>query len=648
MNYLTIDLETRSDIDISVSGVYKYAESPNFDILLMSASVDGGKIITYDLACGDIIPIEIVNALFDEKVIKKAFNANFERICLSVYVRRNYPHILENQTESYFSPNSWQCDMIQARYLGFPSSLDDVGKILKIKQQKMEQGKALIKYFCMPNKNGTFNSPDSDSDKWEQFKAYNKRDVEAEIEIQKRLAPVPVPNFVWEEYWLSERINDRGILIDIDFAEQAINISDSEKSRLLAEMKSLTGLSNQNSVVQMKNWLKEKGIICNSLDKTAVSELIKKVPDDVKNVLLLRQQISKSSVKKYEAMLNSVCNDNRARGMFSFYGASRTGRFSGKIIQLQNLPQNHLSDLETPKNLIKSGDLDSLKEKYNNISDVLSQLIRTSFIPQKDNKFIVADFSAIEARVIAWLADEKWRMNAFANGEDIYCTSASRIYGVPVEKNGRNAELRQKGKIAELACAYGGSVGAMKNMGGADLKLSDDELQKLVDQWRTASPNIVKLWHNVDNAAKYAIKNRKKMCTNGITFSYEGSILFIQLPSGRCLAYAKPKISTNRFGGECISYMGIDSNKNWSDIETYGAKLVENIVQGIARDILLYAMKNLKDYRIVAHVHDEVIIEADKNISVAEVCDIMSKAPEWVDGLLLRADGYECDFYMKA
>lgn len=412
-------------------------------------------------------------------------------------------------------------------------------------------------------------------------------------------------------------------------------------------MKSLTGISNPNSVVQMKSWLKEKGIICDSLDKTSVSALIKTVPDDVKNVLLLRQQLSKSSVKKYEAMLNSVCDDNRARGMFSFYGASRTGRFSGKLIQLQNLPQNHLSDLTTPKNLLKSGSLDSLREEYDNISDVLSQLIRTSFIPQKDNKFIVADFSAIEARVIAWLANEKWRMNAFANGEDIYCTSASRIYGVSVEKNGRNAELRQKGKIAELACAYGGSVGAMKNMGGADLKLSNDELQKLVDQWRAASPNIVKLWRDVDNAAKYAIKNRKKACTHEITFSYEGSILFIQLPSGRRLAYAKPEISTNRFGGECMVYMGVDSNKNWSVIETYGAKFVENIVQGIARDILLYAMNNLKDYRIVAHVHDEVIIEADKNISVAEICDIMSKAPEWADGLLLRADGYECDFYMK-
>lgn len=648
MNYLTIDLETRSDIDITVSGVYKYAESPYFDILLISVSVDGGKVITYDLTCGDIISVEIIEALFDENIIKKAFNASFERICLSVYVRRNYPNVLENHTGSYFSSKGWQCDMIHVRYLGFPSSLDGVGRVLKIKQQKLEQGKALIKYFCMPDKNGNFNSPDNDSDKWKQFKEYNKRDVEAEIEIQTRLAPVPVPDFVWKEYWLSEQINDRGILVDTDFAGQAINISNSEKSRLLAEMKSLTGLSNPNSVVQMKSWLKEKGIICDSLDKEAVSALIKTVSDDVKNVLLLRQQLSKSSVKKYEAMLNSVCSDNRAKGMFSFYGASRTGRFSGKLIQLQNLPQNHLSDLKTPKNLIKSGNFDSLREEYDNISDVLSQLIRTSFIPQKDNKFIVADFSAIEARVIAWLANEKWRMNAFASGEDIYCTSASRIYGVPVEKNGRNAALRQKGKIAELACAYGGSVGAMKNMGGADLKLSDDELQKLVDQWRAASPNIVKLWRDVDNAAKYAIKNRKKACTHEITFSYEGSILFVQLPSGRRLAYAKPEISTNRFSGECIVYMGVDSNKNWSVIETYGAKLVENIVQGIARDILLYAMNNLKDYRIVAHVHDEVIIEADKNISVDEICDIMSKAPEWADGLLLRADGYECDFYMKA
>ncbi|MGN0605957.1 MAG: DNA polymerase [Oscillospiraceae bacterium] len=649
MKVLTIDIETRSDVDITKSGLYKYAESPDFDILLISVSTDGGDVITYDIASGDKLPKNIIEAFTDNRVVKRAFNVNFERVCLSVYIRRNYPDMLEDSVGNYLSPDYWQCDMVHARYLGMPSSLEQLGEILHIEQKKLDSGKSLIKYFCTPNKDGTFNKPSDVPDKWIEFKKYNKRDVEAELEIQKKLAPEPVPDAVWEEFYLDQKIiNDRGILVDIEYVEKAIELSSDEKKNLLEKMKLLTGLSNPNSVVQLKTWLKENGIDTESLDKKTVEELISKVPDNIKEVLKLRQKISKSSVKKYEAMINSVCSDNRARGMFSFYGASRTGRFSGLLIQLQNLPQNHLSELVTPKELIRAGKYENLRKEYDDVTDVLSQLIRTSFIPQKDKKFIVADFSAIEARVIAWLANEKWRIQAFANGEDIYCASASKMFDVPVEKNGVNGHLRQKGKIAELACGYGGSIGAMKNMGGTELKLSDDELQKLVDDWRAASPNIVKLWNDVGNTAMYTIKNKCKVCDHGLEFSLEGSILFITLPSGRRLSYCKPEISTNRFGGECIVYMGVDSNKNWSVIETYGAKLVENIVQGIARDILLYAMKNLSKYDIVAHVHDEVIIEDDKDTAVSDICEIMSKTPDWAKGLLLRADGYECDFYMKA
>lgn len=648
MKSLTIDIETRSSVDITSCGLYKYAESPDFDILLMSVSIDGGKVETYDLACGDKLPDEIIQAFSDKSVAKKAFNVNFERVCISVYIQKNYPGILADTTGSYLSPKGWYCDMVHARYLGMPSSLEQLGEVLNISQKKLDSGKNLIRHFCMPNKDGTFNNPSDFPDQWSGFKKYNKRDVEAEIAIQQKLSPAPVPDTVWKEFFLDQEINDRGILVDREYVEKAIELCTDEKKQLLAKMKFLTGLSNPNSVAQMKMWLKEKGIIVESLDKKAVNELLPTVPDDIKEVLQLRQQLSKSSVKKYEAMIKSACSDNRARGMFSFYGASRTGRFSGRLIQLQNLPQNHLPELKTPKELIRAGKFDELRSQYNDVTDTLSQLIRTAFIPKSGNKFIVADFSAIEARVIAWLAGEQWRMDAFANGEDIYCTSATHIYGVKVEKNGENAELRQKGKIAELACAYGGSVGAMKNMGGSELKLSDDELQKLVNDWRAASPNIVKLWYDVGKTAMYAIENKCKVNDHGLTFSLEGSIFFITLPSGRRLSYCKPTISKNRFGSECIVYMGIDSNKKWSAIETYGAKLVENIVQGIARDILLYAMQNLSDYRIVAHVHDEVIIEADKVTTVSEICNIMGRTPGWANGLLLRADGYECDFYMKS
>ena len=643
MKEITIDIETRSDVDITSSGVYPYAESSQFDILLISVSVDHGQVMTYDLASGEDIPENIVYALMDESIIKRAFNVNFERVCLSVYLRRNYEGAIEDKVGNYLSPISWQCDMIHARTLGLPSSLEAVGKVLGIKNEKLDSGKALIKYFCTPDKNGSFHTPNSNLEKWEKFKEYNKRDVVAEMEIQDRLSEIPVPDSIWKEFYLDQSINDRGILIDTKFAKSAIALNTEEKNNLIVQMKQLTGLDNPNSPTQMKKWLSDKEIKVDSIDKKTVEQLIPAVSDEVKEVLKLHSMLSKSSVKKYEKMMDSICPDNRARGMFSFYGAGRTGRFSGRLIQLQNLPQNHLSDLEVPKELIKNGNFEKLRQKYNNISDVLSQLIRTAFIPAKGRKFIVADFSAIEARVIAWLADEKWRMDAFAKGEDIYCTSASRIYGVRVEKHGENAELRQKGKVAELACAYGGSVGAMKRMGGSDLELTDGELQTLVDDWRKASPNIVNLWNEVDTAAAEAINNNCETCTHGLTFCRDEDLLFITLPSGRRLAYCTPIVTKDR-----IKFAGVDSMKKWAVIETYGAKLVENIVQGIARDILLYAMENLRDYNIVAHVHDEVIIEVEHDVAVEDICGIMGKTPEWAEGLLLRADGYECDFYMKA
>lgn len=648
MKKLTIDIETRSSIDITLSGLYKYAESSDFDILLFSVSIDDGDVVTYDLASGEQLPDEIIRAMTDTAIAKRAFHVNFERVCISVYLRRNYPDLLENRIGSYLPPEGWYCDMVQVRYFGLPSSLKEVGNVLGIDRMKLDSGKNLIKYFCTPNKDGTFHAPSDAPDQWEEFKAYNKRDVEAEMEIQDELDTETVPDFIWKEFFLDQAINDRGILIDKEFAEKAIILNADEKSKILSEMKALTELGNPNSVAQMKEWLKQKDIIVSSLDKKSVEKLMPTVPDDVKEVLKLRQKLSKSSVKKYEAMIHAACADHRARGMFSFYGASRTGRFSGRLIQLQNLPQNHFNDLEASKRLIKAGAYDQLREAHEDVTDVLSQLIRTALIPPEGKKYIVADFSAIEARVIAWLAGEQWRIDAFANGEDIYCTSASRIFGVKVEKNGEHAELRQKGKVAELACAYGDSVGAMKNMGGSDLKLTDEELKKLVEDWRKASPNIVHLWHEVGSMAVKAIKQQCEVYAHGLTISKEESHLFITLPSGRKLSYCTPVVKKDDFGRDRIFYAGVDSSKKWAVMDTYGAKLVENIVQGIARDILLYAMQNLSDYRIVAHVHDEIIIEAEKNVSVESICKIMSQTPEWAEGLLLRADGYECDFYMKS
>lgn len=792
----TIDIETRSDKDISKCGVYAYTDTPYFEILLFAYSVDGQPVQVVDMANDEEIPENILAALADENVVKRAFNCNFERICLSKYLRENNPQyfqsysISEDTVGDYLSPENWHCSMIHARTLGLPSSLAEVGKVLGIEQQKMTEGKALIKFFCTPYDTigsvPQFHNPKDYPEKWEIFKAYNKRDVEAELEIDRKLSRFPVPDFIWQEFYLDQEINDRGILVDMQLADKTINLDAEAKSKLTAEMQMLTGVENPNSVYQLLDWLETQGYKSDSLGKAQVQELIKTAKEPVKSVLQMRLQLSKSSVKKYQAMEAAKCKDNRVRGMFSFYGASRTGRFCSKVIQIQNLPQNHLPDLTEARELVKYGSFEDIQMLYDDVPDTLSQLIRTAFIPRQGMKFIVADFSAIEARVIAWLADEEWRMNAFANGEDIYCASASKMFGVPVVKHGINGHLRQKGKVAELACiaegqlvltnhglipiekisvwdkvwdgikwishegvicrgerrvitydgltatpdhlvwidgritpvpfgiaavsgsqlvktgdgvktqpyswtdhvfkceeisadsiivkgtsrvydlknagrnhrftvsgklvhncGYGGSVGAMKAMGADALGLSDTELKQIVTDWREASPHITELWWAVDRAVKKAIKEKTTTETHGLKMSYEAGFLFIKLPSGRRLAYAKPRIGENQFGGESVTYMGINAQKKWDRLESYGPKFVENCTQGIARDLLMYSMQTLSHCFIVAHVHDEMIIEAPKDMSLEEVCQQMAKTPKWAEGLILRADGYECEFYKK-
>lgn len=963
---LTIDIETKSDKDITKCGVYAYADSPYFDILLFAYSVDGQPVQVVDTASGEKIPENILAALADEKIIKRAFNVNFERVCLSRYLQKNYPQyfqsysIDEDTVGNYLNPEGWQCTMIHSRTLGLPSSLAEVGTVLGIEQQKMTEGKALIKFFCTPYdvSDGVpqFHNPSDYPEKWETFKAYNKRDVEAEMEIDRKLSRFPVPDFLWEEFYHDQEINDRGILVDMELADAAITLDEQSKAKLTSDMQRLTGVENPNSVYQLLDWLEKQGYKSDSLGKAQVQELIKTAKEPVKSVLEMRLQLSKSSVKKYTAMKTAVCSDNRVRGMFSFYGASRTGRYCSKIVQLQNLPQNHIPDLTEAREIVKYGYHDEIEMLYDDIPDTLSQLIRTAFIPGPGKKFIVADFSAIEARVIAWLAGEEWRIKAFENGEDIYCASASKMFGVPVVKHGENGHLRQKGKVAELACiaegqlvltnhglipiekvttndllwdgenwvhhegviykgerevityegltatpdhlvwvegqskpiqfgiaaacgthlvqtgngreairlgenhqcrktleqsyesllctngmyrlqinsvdasvkpdkwqikrlsamltakanssmvrqktdcceatlsesqrrrlfklwckrnkvqfficnccglvsyceirdsrqrngnrqnrrqwrlcsgkfevcnayaeqlkqtnycinairssilalclfncnqkavkwydqrrnysgcgrgsceqekvletnirkarlydirnagryhrftvsgklvhncGYGGSVGAMKAMGADSLGLSDAELKQIVTDWREASPHITDLWWSVDRAAKKAIKEKTTTDTHGLTFSYEAGFLFIELPSGRRLAYAKPRIGENQFGGESVTYMGINAQKKWDRLESYGPKFVENIVQGIARDLLMYSMRTLSHCFIVGHVHDEMIIEADRRMSVEAVCQQMAKTPEWAEGLILRADGYECEYYKK-
>lgn len=797
MRCINVDLETYSDIDLGKCGVYRYAQSLNFEILLFGYSVDGGEVQVVDIACGEKIPQNIIEALTNDKVTKWSFNCSFERICLSVWLQGNYPayfhsySINEDTVGDYLDPAAWKCSMIWAAYMGLPLSLAGTGAVLGLDEQKVKEGKDLIRYFCIPCKatkiNGgrTRNLPEHDIDKWNMFKFYNKRDVEVEMSIQARLKNYPVPDFVWDEYHLDQKINDRGIALDRKVVTNAIAFDAKSKAVLVEKMQKLTNLDNPNSVVQMKQWLADHGMAMDSLGKKVVAQAVKTAPQAIADVLILRQQLAKSSVKKYQAMQNAVCTDGRARGMFLFYGANRSGRWAGRLIQLQNLPQNHMPDLEQARSLVQCGDYDAMELLYDDIPDTLSQLIRTAFVPRDGMKFVVADFSAIEARVLSFLAGEKWKSKAFEEGEDIYCSTASKMFGVPVEKHGVNGHLRQKGKIAELACiaegelvltnqglvpiedvtknqllwdgenwvqhdgviykgerevieydglratadhfvwvegksqpvqfgiaatcgahllqtgngrqtirlgenniggktmeqgdessnkrmarlydirnagqhhrftvsgklvhncGYGGSTGALKAMGALDMGLAEEELQPLVDSWRSANPNIVRFWWDVDRCVKNTVQRHVPTETHGIRFIYQSGMLFIQLPSGRHLSYVKPRMGENRFGGEAVTYEGVGSTKKWERIESYGPKFVENIVQAISRDILAYAMRTLSHYFICGHVHDELIIECSMDVSLDSICEQMGRTPPWISELLLRADGYECSFYKK-
>lgn len=646
MKQISIDLETFSSANLVKCGVYKYVEAPDFTILLFGYSVDGGPVNVIDLACGERIPPDIIRALQDDSVIKWAFNAQFERICLSRFLGKT--------TGDYLDPSSWRCSMVWSAYMGLPLSLEGVGAVLGLEKQKLSEGKDLIRYFCVPcaptNSNGgrTRNLPHHNIEKWTLFKKYNVRDVEVEMQIQQKLSKFPVPDFVWDEYHLDQEINDRGICVDMDLAHAAIQLDARSRDELTAAMQEITDLDNPNSVQQMKDWLSENGVETDTLGKKAVAAIKQECDDDaVMEALSLRQQLAKSSVKKYTAMSSAACADNRCRGMFQFYGANRTGRFAGRLVQLQNLPQNHLPDLDQARALVRNADYDAVAMLYEDVPDTLSQLIRTAFVPRNGCKFIVSDFSAIEARVIAWYAGEAWRSEVFKNGGDIYCASASQMFGVPVEKHGVNGHLRQKGKVAELALGYGGSVGALKAMGALEMGLTEEELKPLVDAWRKANPCIVRFWWDVDAAVKECIQKKTATQTHGLHFTYQSGMMFITLPSGRRLCYVKPRMGENQFGGEAVTYEGIGATKKWERLESYGPKFVENIVQATARDILVYSMQTLRNCSIVAHVHDELIIEADPRMSLDAVCEQMGRVPAWADGLLLRADGYECSFYKK-
>lgn len=644
MKKLSIDIETFSDIDLIKCGVYKYADSPAFEILLFAYSVDDGEIHIVDLVSGEELPEEIAEAIKSDTVIKTAFNAQFERVCLSKHLG-----IL-------LDPSSWYCTAVQAAELSLPASLADVGAALGLERQKMTEGKELIKYFCVPCKptksNGsrTKNMPWDAPEKWTLFKEYCKRDVDVERQIAKKLDMYPISESEHRLYVLDQNINDRGVLVDLELARQAVKLNSIQTAVATEQAYTLTGLENPNSVAQLKAWLTENGVEIESLSKKAVSALVDETDGDIQEMLHLRLLMSKTSVKKYEAVMRSVCKDNRVRGMMRFCGASRTGRWSGQILQVQNLPQNHIPDLTLARDIVKDGDFELLDMTFGNVPNVLSELIRTVLIPKPYLRFIVADFSAIEARVLSWLAGEQWRLDTFRNGGDIYCASASQMFRVPVEKHGVNGHLRQKGKISELACGYSGSVGALKNMGAVDMGVPEDELQGLINDWRNANPHIVKLWTEVGNTAMKAIKEKTIVSLGKLVFMYERGILFIRLPSGRRLSYIKPRIGTNRFGGDSITYMGVSASKKWERLETFGGKLVENIVQAIARDLLASAMMNVANagYDIVFHVHDEIIAEVpDGQGSVDEMCMLMSINPDWADGIPLSADGYECEYYRK-
>ena len=656
---ISIDIETYSDRDLKKCGVYKYAESPNAELLLFGYSINNGPVTVIDVAQGAEVPEYILKALTDDNIIKWAYNASFERIFLSVWLKRNYPQyfvsysIDEDTVSNYLDPSAWRCSLVWGAVMGLPLSLKGIGAVLKLDEQKMSEGSDLIRYFCVPCKptksNGgrTRNLPEHAPEKWATFVAYNKRDVEVELSIKEKLKNFPVPEFLWDEYHLDQEINDRGIGVDMKLVTNAIAFDERSKGTISSQMKDMTDLENPNSVVQMKAWLAENGMETETLGKKAVAELMKNAPESLAQVLALRQQLAKSSVKKYQAMENAVCDDGRVRGMFQFYGANRTGRWAGRIVQLQNLPQNHMGDLAEARELVRQGDYDSVEMLYDDIPDTLSQLIRTAFIPKPGYKFYVADFSAIEARVIAHLAGEKWRAEVFKNGGDIYCASAEQMFHVPVKKHGVNGHLRQKGKIAELALGYGGSVGALKAMGALEMGLSEDELQPLVDAWRASNPNIVQLWRDVDTAVKPAVSMRTTSETHGIKFVWRSGMLFVYLPSGRRLCYVKPKMGQNKFGGDSITYEGVGSTKKWERLESYGPKFVENIVQAISRDLLMNAMKTLSHCFICGHVHDELIIECREDISLDELCKQMARVPDWMPGILLRADGYITPWYRK-
>ena len=657
---LHLDLETFSSTSIK-NGVYAYSEAKDADVLLLGYAINDDPITVVDVANGEKPPDYVLKALNDKSVIKWAHNASFERIFLSNWLKRFYPenfkpyHGRDGNVIDYLDPHSWCCTMIWAAYMGLPLSLEGIGAVLGLEKQKLLEGKDLIRYFCVPCKptktNGdrTRNMPSHASDKWKQFREYNKRDVEVERAIHSKLSSFPVPDEIWNEYWLDQEINDRGVLVDMDVVENAIRFDSLSNTRLIAKLKELTELDNPNSIPQLKSWLETKGIKTESLDKKTVQALLKSVPNEVAVVLQLREQLAKSSVlKKYQAMKNTVCADGRVHGMFQFYGANRTGRWSGRYINLQNLPQNHMRDLEVAREIVKSGDFELMNTLYDDIPDVLSQLIRTAFIPKPGYKFCVADFSAIEARVLAYLAGETWRIEAFRDGKDIYCASASRMFGVPVEKHGMNSHLRQKGKVAELALGYGGSVGALKSMGAVEMGVPEEEMQQLVVSWRRANSNIQSFWWNTDRAIRTCLKQRTQTQVQGIRFYCQGPFLLFRLHSSRCISYLRPRIGVGRFGGECITYEGIGTNKKIERIDSYGPKFVENIVQAISRDILAYAMRTLSNYSIVAHVHDELIIEVPMDTDIDVICKQMSKTPEWIPELILNADGYSTPFYMKS
>jgi len=656
MKELHLDLETRSSVDINRGGVYKYASSPDFDILLLGYSIDGGDVIVIDLASGESVPEEVLRGIASDDVIKWAHNSSFERVAFSYWLRSHRPDLFVgygidgDPTQDFLDPASWRCTMVLAAYNGLPLSLDKVGAVLGFEEQKLKEGRDLIRYFCTPSRTEgrEWNLPEHAPDRWKTFIAYNRRDVEVEMQIHKRLRNYPVPDSVWEEYCLSEEVNDRGIRIDRQLVEQAVRIDDLTKASLMEEMRTRTGLDNPNSVAQLKDYLSDNGMEVDSLGKKEVAAMMKDAPDALAEVLSLRLQLAKSSVRKYTAMLMSACDDDRCRGMFQFYGANRTGRFAGRIVQLQNLHRNEMPDLEQARALVHRGDYDTLAMLYDSVPEVLAELVRTAFIPAEGYKFAVADFSAIEARVLSYLAGEQWRMDVFHNGRDIYCESASRMFNCVVEKHGQNAHLRQKGKISELALGYGGSVGALKAMGALDMGLTEEELQPLVTMWRGANPRIVQYWWDVDNAVKKAIKRKVPTQVGCVGFEARNGMLFVSLPSGRRLSYVKPQIGENRFGGESVTYYGLDGNKHWSRIESYGPKFCENITQAISRDILCHAMRTLSYCRIVGHVHDELIMEVSQGVSLDAICEQMGRSPEWLPGIELKADGYECGFYMKA